>query len=167
MLTTMFVHEIRSGALSGSLGPPRLLRSSGSSGLGFLRLSSSSLISRCQCCAYLTKRITYLFLLLLLFLLCFLFSLALFGRVCSRCWCRFSRLFLLTSNLFFLFDAFDTRIEARGCDVRKGLELRTKKANPRVKSTRLRRRAISSFFRLARSLLFFFSVYRLSSRLGR
>lgn len=34
-----------------------------------------------------------------------------------------------------------------------------------VRSTRVRRRAVSSFFRLARSVLFFFSVYRLSSRL--
>ena len=34
-----------------------------------------------------------------------------------------------------------------------------------VKSTSVRRRAVSSFFLLARSVLFFFSVYRLSSRL--
>lgn len=34
-----------------------------------------------------------------------------------------------------------------------------------VKSTIPRRRAMSSFFLRARSLLFFFSVYRLSSRL--
>jgi hypothetical protein len=34
-----------------------------------------------------------------------------------------------------------------------------------VRSTRLRNRAVSSFFRRARSVLFFFSVYRLSSRL--
>ena len=35
----------------------------------------------------------------------------------------------------------------------------------RARSTKERRRALSSFFRLARSDLFFFSVYRLSSRL--
>ncbi len=56
----------------------------------------------------------------------------------------------LPSLLLFLLDALDTRVQAE-----------------REVDEAARTRAISSFFLRARSVLFFFSVYRLSSRLSK
>jgi len=160
--------------LSNTLLSPSLLRCVCCSCFLFLGLSTSSLSRWDQ---YFWSKLdrendnaNFFFLFLLLrhllgfLLLFFLLLLGLLGR------CTWSRTTLLgfTSLLLLLLDAFDTRVDAKE-KFRSANSSNSKNQTNviylSVRSTKERILAMSSFFLRARSDLFFFSVYRLSSRL--